>query len=384
MKEKINELTRKLLAEGYTQDRYPEYVRKYDWFYGGFTYTEEAKREMTFKTPCGLFCKYESVLEGMSYGGYDWSIEYGRGICFCPYHTRTSECLKNDQVLERLHGGAHYESLHFCRLELTEEPYDYENSIEKQNEINKQKQERKLEEYREKVKDHICYSQLHYNRTTEKYWQSSEVRICIVNNCDYCTLRQRQFTGKKAHIVYDIRTTAVVKGVGMIPDELVESVSKNHKFTTKPIHEDLAQVLIKPSVKEINWRLRSEYHAELFFGTTKSVEAINVRAEQKLKHDIYQDLALIAEGITVSYADVQEKQDKEIKSRKRAEAQQKKIDGLIKKYISGGYEALGQKRFIFDKLIGKGDIDLDDVEERRHQYLVEQEEAQEQRQLSFF
>lgn len=40
MKE-INDLTRKLLAEGYTEERYPDYVRKYDWFYGGFTYKQE-------------------------------------------------------------------------------------------------------------------------------------------------------------------------------------------------------------------------------------------------------------------------------------------------------------------------------------------------------
>jgi hypothetical protein len=385
MKE-INELTRQLLAEGYTEERYPEYVKKYDWFYGGFTYKEEAKRQMVFKTPCGLYCKYESILEGMSYGGYDWSIEYGRGVCFCPYHTRTTKCLKNNQVLEKLHAGTHYEDMHYCHIERVEEPYDYEKSVERQKKLNEQEQEQKLKEYTEKVKGHICYSQLHYNRSKQEYWQSSDVRICIINNCDFCTLRQRELTGKKAHIVYDIKTTGIIKGIGMIPDETTESVSRNHKFTTKPIHEDLARLIVKQAVKEINWKLKSEYHVNLFFGDIKSVEAINVRVEKKLKHDIYQDLALIAEGITVSYADVQEKQAKETKSRKRAEAQQKKIDSLVKKYIAGGYEALGQKRYMFEKLADKGEIDLDDIEERRTEYLRRQEEAeeQEQRQLSFF
>ena len=383
MKE-INDLTRKLLAEGYTEERYPDYVRKYDWFYGGFTYKQETKREMTFKTPCGLYCKYESILEGMSYGGYDWSIEYGRAICFCPYSTITTECHKNDPLLEKLSAGALYETMHYCRLERTDECYNYENSVEKQEAINDQVKEQKFKEYTEKVKGHICNLQLHYNRHTQELWQSYHCLICITSNCDYCTLRQKELTGKKAHIVYDIKTTGIIKGIGMIPDEPTVSVSRNHKFTKKPIHEDLASLILKQSRREINDRLRSEYHAEIFFGTTKSVEAVNVRVEKKLKHDIYEDLAFIAEGVKVSYADVTEKKIQETKSQRRAEAQQKKIDSLVKKYITGGYESLEGKRYMFDKLVNKGEIDIDDLEERRHQYLVEQEEAQEQKQLSFF
>lgn len=383
MKE-INNLTRKLLAEGFTEERYPDYVKKYDWFYGGFIYKHEVKRQMVFKTPCGLFCKFENVLEGMSYGGFDWSVEYDRAICFCPYYTRTTKCNKNDQTLEKLSAGAHYEDMHYCLLERTEEPYNYDNSVEKQEELNDQIQEQKLSEYKEKVKGHICYFQLHYNRSKQEYWQSSCCMTCIINNCDYCTLRQRELTGKKVHVVYDIKTTSIIKGIGMIPDELTESISRNHKFTKKPIHEDLAILIIKQCAKEINWKLRSEYHIEMFLGKTKSVEAINVRVEKKLKHDIYEDLALISEGIKVSYADVIEKQTKESKSRKRAAAKQKKIDRLIKLYITGGYESLGQKRYMFDKMVNKGEIDLDDVEERRHEYLIRQEEEQEQRQLSFF
>ncbi len=120
---KLNQLTEKLLAEGYTKENYPDYVRNYNELYGGFTYKHEYKRQMIFKTPCGLFCKYENAFDDMSYASIDWTAENDCLICFCPYHTRKTKCSLNDENLERFSVGCYYEDMHFCRLKRTDEPY---------------------------------------------------------------------------------------------------------------------------------------------------------------------------------------------------------------------------------------------------------------------
>ena len=47
----LNELTKRLLAEGYTKEDTPPGTKDYFWFYGGWTYTTEALRAMNFATP---------------------------------------------------------------------------------------------------------------------------------------------------------------------------------------------------------------------------------------------------------------------------------------------------------------------------------------------
>ena len=53
MKE-LNELTRRLLAEGYTPEDTPPGTCEYKSYYGGWTYTSQALNQMVFETPCGL------------------------------------------------------------------------------------------------------------------------------------------------------------------------------------------------------------------------------------------------------------------------------------------------------------------------------------------
>ena len=48
---KINELTRRLLAEGYTPEDTPPGMREYSPYDGGWTYDSETLGRMVFETP---------------------------------------------------------------------------------------------------------------------------------------------------------------------------------------------------------------------------------------------------------------------------------------------------------------------------------------------
>lgn len=379
----LNQLTKKLFAEGYTKEVYPEYIQKYDEFYGGFTYKHEYKRQMTFKTPCGLFCKYDNAMDDMSYAGVDWTAENDCMICFCPYHTRKTKCSLNDENLERLSAGSHYEDMHFCRLKRTDEPYCEKHSIECLEEINQATKKRKIQEFSELHNGRICEMQLRYNRSTEEVSQTCDVHICMQMKCTFCTLRNKELSGKKVNIVYDTEIVSIEKGFGMIPDSEKTSILKNIKFTKHPVPETLAECILGQCRKEINDYLQTKYHTDLFFKRIKSVRALNVRAEKKLRHDIYEDLALIKEGISVSYTDVLEKEEKILKSQKKAQNKQKRIDAIIKKYIQQGYDGLGKDKYMFEKMVNKGLVCFGEVAGLREDFLNNEMQS-EQTQLSFF
>ena len=378
----LNQLTKKLFAEGYTKENYPDYIEGYNEYYGGFTYKYEYKRQMVFKTPCGLFCKYDRGFDDMSYAGVDWTAENDCLICYCPYHTRKTKCSLNDQNLERLSVGIHFEDLHFCQLKRTDELYCKENSVEHLEEINEETKKRKIQEFSEKHNGCICEMQIRYSRSTEEVSQIYDINVCMEMGCTFCTLRNKEISGRKVNIIYDTEIVSLEKGFGMIPDSEKISIMRNIKFTKHPIPETLAECILGVCQKEINDYLQMKYHTDLFFKRIKSVRALNVRAEKKLRHDIYEDLALIKEGINVSYADVLEKEEKVQKSQKKSQNKQKRIDSLIKKYIQFGYDGLGEYQYRFDKMVDKGIIDFAEIATLREEFLKSQ--AEEQIQLSFF
>ena len=55
----FNKLTERLIAEGYTAEHHPDYVKVagngLNNIYGGFEYIKAYRDEMTFETPCGMF-----------------------------------------------------------------------------------------------------------------------------------------------------------------------------------------------------------------------------------------------------------------------------------------------------------------------------------------
>ena len=85
MCKELNELTRRLLAEGYTPEDTPPGMREYEDYEGGWTYKYQTLRDMVFETPCGLLAKGEHFSNGyMSWHGIDWRPENDNPVLPCP------------------------------------------------------------------------------------------------------------------------------------------------------------------------------------------------------------------------------------------------------------------------------------------------------------
>lgn len=381
-----NSLTRKLLAAGVCKTDTPDYCNRYRWFYGGFTYNYDCKKNMIFKTPCGLFAKYPSVIEGGSYMGIDWSIENDCVPVHCPYFQELKVCTLNHQYLEDKFENAG--GIRECAVKITDEPYDYENSVERIYAEQKEFEKRKMQEFREKHNGVLCEYQLRYSRKTGTVKQEYDFNTCITMACEFCTLRQKNLKGKKVNIFYDVETKYVEKGEGLLPDEEKIIIKKNIKFTKHPITEELAKYILKDVEKHLQGMEEYKtgnyaYSNELRKFIVQSVTVKNVRAEYKIKHDIYEDLEYIKSGIDVSYADIEIKKAKQEKSNKRNKSRQKKIDKIEKLYIEQGDEGLGKMAFQFNKLCEKGELNIVKLKALRKQYLC-QKEQEDLKQLSFF
>ena len=89
MKE-VNELTRRLLAEGWKPEDTPPGTEPYKDYYGGWTYTSEAIRSTVWETPCGLLVAGSHFLNGyLSFNGVDWRVENGNPVVCCPVFPST-------------------------------------------------------------------------------------------------------------------------------------------------------------------------------------------------------------------------------------------------------------------------------------------------------
>lgn len=109
---KINELTRRLLAEGYTPEGYtpedtPPGMREYSPYDGGWTYDSETLGGMVFETPCGLLAEGWHFRNGyLAYQGIDWRAENDNPVLPCPgldnIWQRRAEKLLDDERIEEL------------------------------------------------------------------------------------------------------------------------------------------------------------------------------------------------------------------------------------------------------------------------------------------
>lgn len=338
--------------------------------------------DLTFKTPCGLFVK-------KTFDIFDYTAENGNPVCVCPYFTRTEICkLNNKYVEEVIDFGCHYEKLHGCMVKITNEPYDYEKSVEKLIKNEKEIEDKITDEFRKKKNGRVCNQFMRYNRHTREIEQNYFPEICIGMNCNYCSIYQVNLAGKKCNIFYDLKIDYIETGVGLIPDTRKQKIVKNIKLTRETVSKTLADIVCKSGklknyiqdLEESRQKRNAKYNGEQII----SVEVFNLHTEIKKKHDIYEDLQAIKDGIDVSYADVLLKQKAQEKSERAAEARQKKIDKIKKLYIENGYDGLGKEERKFMKFVDSGMIDWEELDELHEQYLEKQKEKKQNEQLSFF
>lgn len=368
----LNALTKKLFAEGYTRESYPEWVRPYSWFHGGFEYIGEHQNKMVFSTPCGLQAKGSHWNSGyMSYMGVTWSLENGNPTINCPY--RKIGCELNHPLLQRQGIGGGTAMIVPCSCHEIDEEYDYERSVDKAYDIKEQRQEELYKEFVKKKKGRVCREMCHFSETTDSWRQFYDpINICAKRGCRYCSILGRTLDTKKGNVFYDFITRKEVEeGAGLLYRKYIQTyANKGKRLFEKMVSLDICKIVAKTQLKKIYDKEASRHFTELHFAKYHNrffeFDIENVRAEYRESRDLMQDLADIQEGIAVTHASdaiIKAKQQK--RSRKElteASRKRKYLQLLSENKLE---DISGQYKYRILKALDKGIISDEEIEAAR-------------------
>lgn len=373
--ERLNLLTQRLFAEGWTKERHPDYVcdwAYYSEFYGGYEYTYEKQKSMVFTTPCGLLLRGSHWSSGsMSYMGIDWMLENDNPVVNCPYRHTGCEC--NHPVL-RTHsdGGTGVTKIVFCACHETAEPYDYEKSMEKICDERRKWQEERFLAF---AKDRrVCRMHCHFDERTNTWSQFYDPLICAeLGTCSFCSILGRDLDPQKGNVFYDVKTTRKKETPDLFGNEYAVSVVKGKRLLDHNVSLDICRLILQHCPDCVQRKEESRYSRELFFseyhGRFFHVETEKLRAVPRAGRDLEQDLADARDGIAVYHAADTVKQAKAEKTERRKKAQQDRLRKAKRSILQNGKAWMDSPdHYRIDRLLRKGLISQEEIEEleRRH------------------
>lgn len=341
MKE-INELTRRLLAEGWQPEDTPPGTHPYQDYDGGWTYTGQAILSMVWETPCGLLANGRRFMNGyMSYQGVDWRPENGNPVLCCPVFP-SAPCPLRDPLLRTQRYTSHSDdAVYQCACHPTDRPYTYKGSVEEAHDRVWREADERWKLFKAQHKGRVCRQQSHYGRTTKTWRAFYDPMDCAsFGCCSYCDVLAKELDTRKGNVFYDLRKSWTVKGEGLFPDQRKTIVEKGRKLLGSTASLTLCEAIVKYGRHRVEERIRSEFHHDLFFDKSLKIEVINLRAARVDKRDILQDLQDVANGIEVIHAVDSLKAAKAQKRARREAAKARKIRKVEKMILTYGWDAL--------------------------------------------
>lgn len=346
-----NLLTQRLLAEGYTKDNYPDYVKGYNDFYGGFEYKVSYRDKLTYITPCGLLCKGETAMGGMAFCGQNWEFENDCPTIICPLYVKncdkTYECFKNSDR---------------CPVCLTDKKWIYEGSVEELKKNNEEEKERLKQEFIKIHNNRVCEKHMKYDPYKKEWVFHYDATTCANGECRaqttafldgaLCPVLNRVITREKGNVYYDVRFWGrdYTKDGTLFEGEQFQRVIKDVPLYQKPIRLEVAKAIAKTGREYIEFMVRynskwydsmTMYKAEL--GEIDLHWAVeNIRAEKKIVRDLEADLKDINDGVRITHELDERRRIKQEKSEKKQKNKDKRIDALERKVIAKGYENLSE------------------------------------------
>ena len=193
----------------------------------------------------------------------------------------------------------------------------------------------------------VCEKQMRYDQSEECWRMEYDPADCVRFRCGgFCPIRGRQLDRKRGNVFYDLMITGrdYSKDGTLFEGERFTRITKGIRALDHPVSMDICKAYAKLCKDEIQRRVQSKYHRELFFakyhGRDFSAEVLNIRAEQRESRDLLRDLEDIRAGIRVYHASDQKKQEIQEKRERREQARQARIKRLEKKLLDEGYENL--------------------------------------------
>ena len=226
---KINELTRRLLAEGYTPEDTPPGMREYSPYDGGWTYDSKTLGGMVFETPCGLLAEGWHFRNGyLAYQGIDWRAENDNPVLPCPRFPDTP-CPLRHPLLQSERYDLHSDDVVYqCNCHQTDRPYTFEGSVDEAHKKVWAEAQELWEQFQAAHKGRVCQQQSHYGRTSKTWRTYYSPMQCAADHlgCSHCSVLDRDLVPQKGNVFYDVRKTWIEKGDGLFPDEQRVSMEK--------------------------------------------------------------------------------------------------------------------------------------------------------------
>lgn len=390
--QEYNLLTRRLLAEGYTAENYPDYVMisgsyshtGLDNFYGGFQYRYPWIFEKVFKTGCGLQCKGVSCQSDMSYMRVEWTYENNLATVRCPY--RKEDCTLKHELLQGKGGIQKY----ICNVHLTDEEYQYEMSVEKIWKLYDDRIGREKLSFALQKRGRVCQNHMHYDHDNCEWKMHYDPFTCARSNCiGRCPILGRELDTKKGNVYYDVKTTGRCYELDgtLFEGERYSNIIKGKRMFDHPVSLDICKRFVKLCKDEVVRQEEMRHSRALFFaewhGREFSMEVLNIRAEYRESRDLLKDLQDIRDGLQISHASDIEKSTKAGKRKRREQSHEKRNARLEKKLLEVGYWNFPKhslERRHADKWLSKQRIqELENIRQ-----LKDKEEQEKPIQLSLF
>lgn len=323
----MNDLTKRLLAEGFDQDHPPEYAAWSNWSH--FEYTGKALKEMIWEAPCGLIKKGCGYTNG-SHNGVAYCPENDNPRFGCPYYDEVPCPYRFDTKLMGWN----------CEFHQIVRDYDYEISVEK---LWDEWGRLKSKAWQDATGVYGYCECMEWDRKSRRYLPRYDVMRCIQFGCEneVCAVTRQKRDLQKVNIYYDIlRVWRYQKGLlEHVEKKLEKGVRKFKKAVARTDAEiwlkQYGEEAFRPKMTRSDRRDQffSEMHGKEGFGEYNlfefSLTVQNVRIEARERRDLAQDLADIDEGIEVVHAsDVKKQQEQEKRDRraKRQEAKRRRAE----------------------------------------------------------
>ena len=394
-----NELTKRLIREGYSAEKHPDYVRvcnsrlpgddPLNNLDGGFIYTRGTIDKFVYKTRCGKFIKGSGTLhDNLFWQGVCWSHENNNPLLVCPYHNR--ECEHNIGC-----SGAGGGFTVCCSCQRTQEPYSYQKSIEHDRETQRWHEKKLYHEFARKLHGRACPWHCHYDREKDKWRMRYNPCDCARVGCmlrtgnRFCPVLRKKLDSKKGNVYYDLeirRERTELRGT-FFEGQVETKVHKAKRFLDKKASFTICEAIAKRRKKAVLEKEKGYYSQEIFFNNYHNIlfklNVHNIHAASKASRDLEQDLADLAEGKKVYFEADLEKEAAESKKKRREEAREKKIRKLEEKIIKAGYTSLPDHsldKIHADKWLGEERI----AELKRKRERMQEEAMKEPVQMNIF
>lgn len=340
-----NQLTKDLIAQGYTAENHPEYVKvaggctnninPLDNIYGGFEYVRIYADKFVYKTGCGKFVKGRSVIGDISCYGKEHSHENNNPIIGCPF--LKTGCEKNfDQELGSiLYGGGLCKQC-WCECRRTNEEYNYDCSIEFERKKKEEERQRLYQEFKEKHNGRICQNHMFFDEQKNEWHFNYNPKRCSAfcpHGYAYCDVIGKKLSRKKGNVFYDLKISSKIKykdgdQFSFFDKTEQNEIIKGMKVFKKPLPIDICEAYAKIGKEEILHDYVINHSYERFFNDTIQWEVLNVRAEVKETRDLLQDLDDIKNGIQISH----DSDNIEAKKQEKRDRRKKAIEQKAKKF----------------------------------------------------